>query len=1205
MRQLRNSSLGLVAGFLLFGCGGQTVDWTLHDGYRSRPLEITRGRTGFKLLSAEETGLTIVNGVSSDTIVANSNFMHGSGIALGDVDQDGYPDIFVGRLTAPDVLYRNLGDWQFEDVTAQSGLPILNYATTGAVLVDIDGDRDLDLLLTMLMGPNAVYLNDGQGQFIPAFNAAGLQSSHASTTMTLADVDGDADLDLYVARYKRIALADSLPPELLTWENVLADTAWGVKPEFSDHYRFRTSGSHVIRSELGEPDALYLNDGQGVFQLKPWSEGLFLDASGQPVTHSPRHWGLTAHFHNVNGDQIPDLYVCNDFDSPDRFYLGQEGGRFRHVPPEAVRQTSNATMSIGFSDINRDGHMDFFLTDMLSRSHAMRQRQRNTRIPEESSPGDLMFVPQEMQNMLMLGRGDDTWAGISHLAGVAASGWSWATTFLDVDLDGYEDILVTTGHAFDVQDLDAQAWQAQEMLQERSWQRARRTILRFPTLSLPNVAFRNRGDLTFEDMAQGWGFGESTDVAHGMALADLDLDGDLDVVTNRLNDTPGVYRNTVSADRLAVRLYGNAPNTAGVGSSIHVTCPGLPDQQKEITAGGMYLSGSQMQVSFAATRAPCSIEVHWRAGTRSIIAKAQRNHLYEVLETGAEPTPDHSSSLATTQQFALTRSLPPPTDEVYDDFARQPLLPWHLSRYSPAVVLYDLDADSLDDVIIGGGQNGRTTMHTSRTGLIELEPLPGDVTSMAIAPTRAGIARLFAASSNYERDPINATDSSWVYVHDIDPDGRWRRHSRLLFGRSTPGPVSLFDVDEDGDLDLFVGGHFVPGRYPEPASSTIFVNEDGQYVADSLLSRPFEKLGNVRSSVFGDVDSDGDMDAVLGLEWGPIRVLTREGHTFVDRTRALGLSSFSGWWRGVALGDFDSDGQLDIASANAGWNTRFGRDGQVRLNYADLDANGLMDIFESSAGLPTRNLIELASAVPPLQMRFSTHRSFSVAMVSDLWPDLDRNTRVVEATTLGSAVFLNRGNHFEMRALPVEAQLSTSAAIAVLDANLDGHEDLVLGQNWFALPLITPRQDAGRTLLLLGQGTGQFVAVDGGFRVYGEARSLAVGDMNNDARPDLVVSQHSAPAHMYLSTSEKAGLQVWLNGSPNNLSGIGASVRVEYFDGTLGPVRLPSASQQNPQKVIMGLAKEPARIHVEWPGGVRSRHAIAPGQRRLSVSPNE
>ncbi len=1172
----------IVTVIAIVGCTDSPADWTQRDGFRYQELNVQgRSLTGFTEVNSRRSGIMAVNAVSQDAIVANRHMMHGSGIAIGDVSGDGLPDVYVARLSAPDVLYQNLGDWKFENISVRAGLDSTARATAGVVMADLDGDYDLDLLLTMPHGPGAVYRNLGGGRFELVPNASGLNSSYASTTAALADIDHDGDLDAYIARYKRIALADSLPPAAISWEAILSEEEQIPKKEFQAHYKFTQVGTKIIRSELAEPDGLYLNDGSGHFTPVSWTNGAFLDTAGDPIASAPKDWALTAKFYDVTGDGIADLYVCNDFDSPDALWIGLGNGVFQHAPDNALRKTSNATMSVDFSDVNRDGIVDFFMTDMLSRDYSRRLRQRNTRIPLEGPPGDLSFRPQEMQNALMVGRGDTTFAELAWFAQVAASDWSWATSFMDVDLDGWEDILITTGHVYDVQDLDAQGVEQRRMAVAPSWQAARRLLLHFPPLALENVAFRNRGDLTFENMPGGWGLGQSADVAHGMALGDLDGDGDLDIVTNRLNAVPGVYRNTGKADRLVVMLEGEPPNTGGVGAAIRVHCAGLPEQSKQMSSGGSYLSSNQLIAVFAVGSEGCRVEVAWPRGKHSSVNVEAGNRLYVIEESGAtDPTQSQLLSPAVSM-YTLHSQLEPLIEHEFDDFELQPLLPWRLSRRGPALAAIDVDGDGRFELLEGGGQNQAFRLQ----GRPILAPLLGDATGIIALPISRSRIRVIVGESGYERFP----DSSWIHIYDIAPDGKELQHQRLSFGLSVPGPLSVADIDSDGDLDLFVGGHFIPGAYPRAANSRIYLNEDGAY----RLGESLNGLGLVSGSVFGDMNGDGHEDLVLATEWGPVRVLIRVEEGFSDQTDFFGLQSFRGLWRGVSVGDFDGDGRLDIVASNVGWNSRYSRSTQVRLHYGDFDANGTTDILESfldpvtNKYRPSRMLADLIPAIPPIQMRVTSHQDFSTVEVAQLMPSAGENAQITEADMYASSIFLNRGDHFEHRLLPTEAQYSAAISPVVLDANLDGHEDIILSQNWFAYPLSTPRQDAGRGLLLLGHGDGTFTpAPQSGFEIYGEGRAVSVGDFNGDGQDEIAFSQHNGATLVYRKTLYREGISVEFD-PPTDA--IGAILRVVYSDGSRGPARLVTGGtgywSQNATTTTLGFSGTPVGIEVIWPGG--------------------
>ena len=848
--RVRIPLLAVLGGLcLVAACRQPAGEWQSESGYRWRTLASpVGGADGFREVKPARTGIIAANHIFDQQAVANRNMLHGSGVAVGDVDGDGLPDLYVARLSHPNVLYRNEGQWRFTDITDKAGVALAEHRSTGVAMADIDGDGDLDLLVTMLTGPGAVLRNDGRGHFEDVTETSGLRSSYGATTMALADVDSDQDLDLYVARYKRIALRDSLSPEEITWEKVMKDTSYAVKPEFENHYRFRAVGDKMMRVELGEPDALYLNDGSGRFSPVSWTDGAFRDAQGRPLVDAPRDWALTARFYDVNGDGNPDLYVCNDFEGEDVLWMGDGRGTFRMAAPEVLRKISNATMSVDYADIDRDGHVDFFLTDMLSRDHVMRLRQRNTRIPEPIAAGDLTSRPQEMQNTLFVNRGDGTFSEVANLSGVSASDWSWSTSFLDVDLDGYEDLLITTGHLFDVQDLDAQAIEQQRLRHATDAEAARSLILDFPRLSLHNVAFRNQGDRTFTAMPDGWGIGSEADISHGMALGDLDHDGDLDVVINRLNQIVGLYENTSKGERLAVQLKGPAVNRQGIGANIRVQCPGLPPQQKEVTAAGQYQSSSEAMTVFAGAGPHCIIDVVWPDQSTSTVTQASPGRLYEVAYQGGAHRPVAGSR--DMPVFSHMQRIPRSPEQPYDDFARQPLLPKRLSLRGPGAAAADLDGDGWTDLVVGGAMGEPLTVYLNEEG--ELREVAvgveasGDMTGVLVMPGGpSGDVRIMAGVSNYERTPESTGDSSYIAVYSFRLPGTLEVVQHLPFGSEAPGPLALADLDGDQDLDLFVGGSFLPGAYPMPVSSRIYRNAAGVFAHDAAMSRPFAQLGMV------------------------------------------------------------------------------------------------------------------------------------------------------------------------------------------------------------------------------------------------------------------------------------------------------------------------------------------------------------------------
>ena len=581
--------------------------------------------------------MSFTNVLEGDAYLTNTVAHNGAGVAIGDVDGDGRVDFYLCALQGPNRLYRNLGDWRFQEADPGDAACPDQYST-GATFADVDGDGRLDLLVNSIGAGTRLFLNGGEGRLIER-RESGLSRAASATSLALADIDGDGDLDLYCTHYIDVMhLADP------TTQFALAkrDDQWVVSkvngqpttlPYWKDRFQALPDGS--VR-ELPEYHGLYRNDGQGRFVSILFDPGVFLDEAGKPVPPT-RDWGLSVMFRDLNQDGAPDFYVCNDNASPDRAWLNTGTGTFRALPRAQFRHTSRSSMGLDFADVNRDGHDDLFVLDMLARDHAKRMTQLSRDRPKLREIESSEEQPRFNRNMLFLGRADGSYAEIALMAGVATTGWSWCPMFIDVDLDGYEDLLVTTGFGMDVMDQDSQD-QMRLSMRRMTFEQRKRVRRLHPAWPTRSLAFRNRGDGTF-DLTSGWGF-DREGISNGAALGDLDDDGDLDVVVNNLNAAASLYRNNASEPRIAVRLEGQPPNTHGIGARIRLIGRSLT-QSQEMICGGRYMSGDQAMRVFAdapASGESLQLEVRWRNGARSIVTNITANRLYEI-QRPAEAAP--------------------------------------------------------------------------------------------------------------------------------------------------------------------------------------------------------------------------------------------------------------------------------------------------------------------------------------------------------------------------------------------------------------------------------------------------------------------------------------------------------------------------------------------------------------------------------------
>ncbi|MEP6832397.1 MAG: FG-GAP-like repeat-containing protein [Gemmatimonas sp.] len=1188
-----------------------------------------KGTTGFTSLAPSSTGIQFQNSVSDSILLGNRMFAQGGGVSMGDVDGDGLPDVFLAHTEGCSALYRNKGHWQFEDITKLAGVGVCNRRSTGSAMADIDGDGDLDLIVLATTGPNAIFLNDGHGRFTERHDLGLDTAGRGATTVTLADVSGDGRLSMFIANYKPYSVDDTVPPQLRAFNQMVREIApkqFEIRPEHRRDYKLvmRPDMGGMRMSQRAEPDEFYTNDGHGKFTRVPMmASERFHDVDGSLLKEEYESFGLSAKFIDLNGDGAPDLYVANDFEDTDQLWYNDGRGNFRLGDWTTQREMSNSSMGLDVADVNGDGLPDLFETDMLSNDARRLKTQMPTHTALTKKVGDMESQLQFQRNSLFINRGDGTFAEIANAAGVQASGWSWGTIFMDVDLDGWQDILVANGHMWDLMDADIQ-----EGLQGRfnsvPWRRLR---WEFPILKLKNVAFRNRGDLTFEDASAKWRFGMDEDISHGIASADLDGDGDLDVVVNRLGAPALVLRNDAIAPRVAVRLRGDAPNTQAVGAKVTLYNGAVATQTREVVAGGLYLSHSDYELSFAMGKSDSAkLVIDWRDGRRTTISNVKPNRAYDVSQTTAIAKPaavaaHGDSSLfmdATAQLKGHTH-----TENTFDDWDRQFLLPNALSQLGPGVAWYDIDRDGTEDLLVGTGKGGRIALFRTINGKLVAQPAVGPVDSAdftsVLGMTANGVTSVLTGVATWELRQEAEMIAQPAAIKIPVTRGVMASTAQSAVGshQSSTGPMSLGDVDNDGALDLFVGSRAIPLRYPLPASSGLFRNVNGTFVLDTANSAVLRDIGMVTSAMFADMNGDGYDDLVLSRDWGSLVLLLNDGHGRLQLAPASwGLSTLTSEWNGVAAGDLNGDGRLDLVATSWGRNTGISVDSArpLVMTYGPFGSGGEVEMLLGQSD-PTTHVLMPVNSYPRVRMavrdavnRASNFSAYAGTTMEALLGPSFASAQRLESRTLDHTMFINRGDHFEATALPAEAQWAPAFASAIADFDGDGAEDVFLSQNFFPSVIGSPRYDAGRSLLLRGDGKGGLSPVAGqvsGLFTYGDQRGAAYADFNGDGRLDLAVSQNGAATRLFENRGAKPGLRVRVKGPASNPDGVGTQLRIMYGE-KMGPVREVQTSagywSQNGAVQVFGLSGTPTAVWVRWPGGAEAKVPVPSGAREVVIT---
>lgn len=1065
----------------------------------------------FRELPASQTGVNFSNVLTEDSIwnpFFYLNIYNGGGVAVGDLNNDGLPDLYFTGNQVKNRLFLNQGGMKFKDISTQSGTGGTPGWTTGVTLADVNADGWLDIYVCQagqyanpLALKNLLYINNGPNSperndltFTEQADQYGIADPGRSVHAAFFDYDSDGDLDLYVLNH----------PD-----------------DFNTPLEQRIA--HEQKPNDRETDRLYRNDG-----------GHFTDVTDQAGL---RNWGfgLSVVAADMNGDGWADLYVANDYSEPDYYWINNRDGTFRNGTAEAFGHISNFSMGADLGDINNDGAADLMVVDMMARDN--RRKKTNMSGMNPAAFWDNVNKGrhyQYMQNVLQMSNGDGSFSDIAEMAGVDNTDWSWSPLFADLDNDGYQDLIITNGMRRDIRDNDFSKTLIGKSIADlqTNW---KALLDKMPSEKMANFAYRNQGDLTFTDESAHWGLnhrGFST----GAALADLDRDGDLDLVLNNVDESASVIENQLEGRKsLRVVLKGAKNNPFAYGARVKLYA-GTQVQSQQVIGSRGFQSSSETILHFGTQNWDRIdyLEVKWPNRTTTTLKGIPASGDLVVrygdagVKQGGEAETDHrmQNITATAGLDFMHREIP------FDDYEEQVLLPHTYSQNGPLLASGDVNGDGRDDLFVGGaaGQSGQLYLQGAKHQFAAAPQQPWkvhadreDMGALFFDADGDGDMDLYIASGSNEMPRNDARYRDRLYKND--GKGNFSDASDLLpdFAHSS-GRVRAADIDGDGDQDLFVCGRVIPGQYPFPAQSELLLNHNGRFIpfTDKLFySSP---RGLVTDARFSDVDKDGDPDLLLVGEWmSPTLFLNNGGH-FKDASHGSGLENHVGWWYSLQAADLDGDGDEDFVAGNLGLNTKYrGDDEEPFLVYAgDLDKNGKSDIVlgyhQDGVPYPVRGRQCSSDQLPSIKEKFPSYGTFARASLTDIYGGVLSQSLNYAANWMQSSWIENLGQgRFKVHTLPNEAQVSTVNAALVTDFNNDKQVDIILAGNMYGAEVETCRHDASMGLVLSARSDGGYQPLpqgDSGFRAAGDVKDLALLSDGKGGRI-IVVARNSAGLLVY------------------------------------------------------------------------------------------
>lgn len=1075
--------------------------------------------TLFRLLSSSQSGINFNNKLTeSDSlnILNQANIYNGGGVGIGDFNNDGLADLYFAGNMVSNKLYLNKGALKFDDITNAAGVGGAGRWCTGVSVVDLNSDGLLDIYVCAsflknnpLARTNLLYINQGVNKDgIPSFKESaasyGLADAGFSTQAYFFDYDKDSDLDMY----------------LVTNEIYDPKTPIKFRPKVKDGSALNT-------------DRLYRNNGDGTFKNVSKEAGILIEG-----------WGHAACITDINLDGWPDIYVANDFVSNDLCYINNKNGTFTNRLGEYFKHTGWNAMGTDAVDINNDGFTDLISLEMLPETNMRKKRMLSgNEYYNYTNNAKYGYEHQYVRNVLQLNSGTipgshPIFNDVGYMAGVYQTDWSWCPLVADFDNDGLRDMIISNGLPRDVTDLDYIAYNNGQGGQGGNFSLAMTDSL--PVVKLANYAFKNTNGIEFENTTKAWGF-DKLAFSNGAAYADLDNDGDIDVVINNINDEAFVYENTLNSTgqksnthTLTVTIEGQGNNRSGIGAVLRVYYAGKQRFYEHQPARG-YLSTNDFRAHFGVGSATQidSLRVLWPDGKTQILTNVGVDKTITVsykdalkineMNVGQNDAPLFINSTA---RYGIKYK---PQERDFVDYNIQPTIPHKLSQYGPGVAVGDVDNNGFEDFYVGGSsgnpgvffmQNAVGKFVIDSTRFLQKEDrLHEDMGVLLFDADNDKDLDLFIVGGSYEIPPAHPISNDRLFLNN--GKGRFIKSANGVPKDSANGScVRAADIDSDGDLDLFVGGRVVSGAYPVTPKSYILKNQNGKFTdVTSQYCPQLQYLGMITDALWSDFDNDGKVDLIVAGEWMPVSFFKNTGKGLVKVTNS-GIDNHSGWWNSLAAGDFDNDGDIDYVAGNLGLNTNYKASATepVTILAKDLDNNGSLDAMvfcylKAEDGTmkpyPMATKDDMVSQLISIRKKYPTYRSYAVATMDDLWSKDDRQGAVMfQANNMASSYIENRGNgNFSINPLPLQAQTAPVYGMVSQDVDGDGNLDVLMVGNDYGIEPYSGRHDAFMGLCLKGDGKGNFSGLPvakSGFFVKGDAKGLA--QIHTAKNEDLLIA---------------------------------------------------------------------------------------------------